>query len=107
MPRGNQADVARVITDWHLTSRQSSTLVDAFLEAEGEDTKQYILSHPELVLEQRESQMPEEVDDDRLTRYGNDLMKAKELALYFVQITLSRLGDHHWGFQASPKKILN
>jgi ParB family chromosome partitioning protein len=94
LPRGNQADVARVITDWHLTSRQSSALVDAFLEAEDGDTRQYILSHPELVLEEREPVLPEEVNDDRLTRYGNDLMKSMELVLYFVQITLSRLGDH-------------
>ena len=106
LPRGNQADVARVITDWHLTSRQSSALVDAFLEAEDGDTRQYILSHPELVLEEREPVMPEEVNDDRLTRYGNDLMKSMELVLYFVQITLSRLGDHRLGELNKTEKVI-
>jgi ParB/RepB/Spo0J family partition protein len=106
LPRGNQADVARVITDWHLTSRQSSALVDAFLEAKDGDTRQYILSHPELVLEEREPVMPEEVNDDRLTRYGNDLMKSMELVLYFVQITLSRLGDHRLGELNDTEKVI-
>jgi ParB/RepB/Spo0J family partition protein len=106
LPRGNQADVARVITDWHLTSRQSSALVDAFLEAASEDTRQYILSHPELVLEEREPEMPEEVNDDRLTRYGNDLMKSVEFVLYFVQITLSRLGDHRLGELNETEKVI-
>jgi ParB/RepB/Spo0J family partition protein len=106
LPRGNQADVARVITDWHLTSRQSSALVDAFLEAEDGDTRQYILSHPELVLEEREPVLPEEVNDDRLTRYGNDLMKSMELVLYFVQITLSRLGDHRLGELNDTEKVI-
>jgi ParB-like chromosome segregation protein Spo0J len=106
LPRGNQADIARVITDWHLTSRQSSRLVDAFLEAKGEDTRQYILSHPELVLEEKEPVMPEEVNDDRLTRYGNDLMKSMEFVLYFVQITLSRLGDHRFGELNETEKVI-
>jgi ParB family chromosome partitioning protein len=106
LPRGNQADVARVITDWHLTSRQSSALVDAFLEAEDGDTRQYILSHPELVLEEREPVIPEEVNDDRLTRYGNDLMKSMELVLYFIQITLSRLGDHRLGELNDTEKVI-
>lgn len=106
LPRGNQADIARVITDWHLTSRQSNTLVDAFLEAEGEDIRQYILSHPEHVLEDRELQMPEEIHDDRLSRYGNDLMKSMEFVLYFVQITLSRLGDQRLGELHESEKVI-
>jgi ParB/RepB/Spo0J family partition protein len=106
LPRGNQADVARVITQWHLSSRQSSALVDAFLEAKGEDTRQYILSHPELVLEEKEPEVPEEVDDDRLSRYGNDLMNSMELALYFIQITLSRLGDPRLGELNKMERVI-
>lgn len=53
LPRGNQCDVAHVITSWGLTSRLSDTLVDAFLAAEDEDEQRYILAHPELVLEER------------------------------------------------------
>lgn len=106
LPRGNQADIARVITDWHLTSRQSNTLVDAFLEAEDEDIRQYILSHPEHVLEDRELQMPEEIHDDRLSRYGNDIMKSVELAVYFVQITLSRLSDQRLGELHETEKVI-
>ena len=50
LPRGNQMDMARVITTWSLSSRLSDRLVDAFLEAEDEQQQRYILAHPEHIL---------------------------------------------------------
>jgi len=44
LPRGNQMKVARAITNYRLTSRQSDTLVDAFLEAKDENRQRYVLS---------------------------------------------------------------
>jgi len=80
LPRGNQCEVARAITTYGLTSRQSDTLVDAFLAAENED--------------------------ERLSCYGNDLMKSMEYVLYTVQIMLSRLGDHRIGKLNETEKVI-
>jgi len=50
LPRGNQADMARVIINCGLSSRQSDKLVDAFLKAEDEDQRHHIINHPEQIL---------------------------------------------------------
>lgn len=76
LPRGNQAEVASVITAHGLTSRQSDALVEAFLAAEKPDKQRYILAHPELVLKDREPEVPCDTYDPRLSRYGNDLMNS-------------------------------
>jgi ParB family chromosome partitioning protein len=47
LPRGNQVDLARVISRFHLSSRLSERLVDMWLEAEDEDEQRVILAHPE------------------------------------------------------------
>lgn len=106
LPRGNQCDVSRVITSRGLTSRQSDTLVDAFLAAETEDDQRYILAHPELALEEREPEVPEDIYDDRLSRYGNDLMKSMEFVLYSVKIMLSRLGDRRISKLNETEKVI-
>jgi len=106
LPRGNQCDVARVITSWNLTSRLSDTLVDAFLAAENEDQQRYILDHPELVFEDREPEVPEDVYDERLSRYGNDLMKSIDFVLYSVKIMLSRLRDRRMGELKQTEKVI-
>ena len=106
LPRGNQCDVAHVITSWGLTSRLSDTLVDAFLAAEDEDEQRYILAHPEIVLEEREPEAPEDVYDQRLSRYGNDLMKSIEFVLFSVKIMISRLGDHRISALKETEKVI-
>ena len=106
LPRGNQCDVAHVITSWGLTSRLSDTLVDAFLAAEDEDEQRYILAHPELVLEEREPEAPEDVYDQRLSRYGNDLMKSIEFVLFSVKIMISRLGDRRISALKEAEKVI-
>jgi ParB family chromosome partitioning protein len=73
LPRGNQIDVGRVITTWHLSSRLSDRLVDAFLEAEDEDQQRAILTHPENIIWDQ-TDLPEQPYDGRLSSYGNDLM---------------------------------
>jgi len=50
LPRGNQGEVARVITTHYLTSRQSDALAEAFLKAKDEEERRYILSHPDKIL---------------------------------------------------------
>ena len=73
LPRGNQMDIARVISTWHLSSRLSDRLVTAYLEAEDEGQQRAILTHPEhIIWDQRD--LPEDPYDSRLSSYGNDLM---------------------------------
>jgi ParB/RepB/Spo0J family partition protein len=73
LPRGNQVDLARVISHFHLSSRLSERLVDTWLEAEDEDEQRVILSHPEHFL-WNQSDLPDQPYDDRLSAYGNELM---------------------------------
>ena len=106
LPRGNQREVARAITNYHLTSRQSDTLVDAFLEAEDENRQRYVLTHPEKVLEKREPEAKEEVYDARLSCYGNDLMKSMMHVIHSVPLLLSRLNDQRIGKLSETEKVI-
>lgn len=69
LPRGNQGEVARVITTHHLTSRQSDVLAEAFLRAKNEDERRYILSHPDQILRKDQEDQEEEPYDVRLSSY--------------------------------------
>jgi ParB/RepB/Spo0J family partition protein len=106
LPRGNQMEVARVITSWGLTSRLSDTLVDAFLAAEDENQQRYILAHPELVLKDREPEMPDDIYDERLSRYGNDLMKSTQYVLSTVKNMISCLRDRRISVLNESEKII-
>ena len=91
LPRGNQLEAARVITCLGLASRQSNTLVEAFLGAEDQDQQRYILDHPQAVLTEQEPELPPDIDDPRLSRYGNDLMKSIQNVLATIKHMLSHL----------------
>ncbi len=74
LPRGNQAELVGVISHFHLSTRLSERLVDAWLEAEDEDEQRVILSHPEHFL-WNQPDLPDQSYDDRLSAYGNELMQ--------------------------------
>ncbi len=105
LPRGNQAVVARAITSFALSSRQSDKLVEAFLKAGDENRQRYILSHPEHVLRQ-DLLLSEEPNDARLSSYGNDLMQGAGYVIQSVQILLSKLSDHHAGMLNESEKVI-
>jgi ParB family chromosome partitioning protein len=106
LPRGNQREVAHVISTKGLTSRQSDALVEAFLSAENEDQQRYILSHPDVVLLYREPEMPCDIDDPRLSRYGNDLIKSTWHVLSTVNQMLSCLHDRRMLALKETEKII-
>ena len=106
LPRGNQGDVARAITSFSLSSRQSDKLVEAFLKAGDENRQRYILSHPEQILRNDLSGSEEEPYDVRLSFYGNDLMQGAGYVIQAVQIMLSRLGDHRIGMLNESEKVI-
>lgn len=74
LPRGNQAELVGVISHFHLSTRLSERLIDAWLEAEDEDEQRVILSHPEHFL-WNQPDIPDQPYDDRLSNYGNELMQ--------------------------------
>lgn len=94
LPRGNQCEVARVITTYGLSIRLSNRFVDAFLAAKDERQQRYILAHPESVLEKRGYRAIKQDYDPRLSGYGNDLIQSIGYVIRSVQILLSHLSDH-------------
>ena len=88
LPRGNQAEFVHVISHFHLSSRLSERLVDAWLAAEDADEQGVILAHPEHFLwNQRD--LPDHPHDDRLSDYGNELMQ--EVMNTWPQLDLVRI----------------
>jgi len=106
LPRGNQGKVARTITSFGLTSRQSDKLVEAFLKAGDANQQRHILSHPEQILRKDLSLSEEEPYDARLSSYGNDLMQCAGYVIQSVQILLSRLGDQRTGMLNESEKVI-
>ncbi len=105
LPRGNQLDVARVITTFDLSSRLSGRLVDAFLQAEDADQQRDILEHPEHILWDQ-TDLPENPYDSRLSSYGNDLMHSLMNLLHPVHVLLSQLGDHRIDELNETEKVI-
>ena len=91
LPRGNQMEVARIITTFDLSSRLSDKLIDAYLEAEDSDQQQQILDHPKPVLWDQ-TELFEPLYDERLSSDGNDLMLSLVNFLRPVRFLLVQLG---------------
>jgi len=106
LPRGNQMEVARVITSWNLPSRLCNALVDAFLSAENKQQQQYILTHPEVVLSESEPEIPYDMDDPRLGRYGNDLIRSIQYVLSTVRHMLSYIHERRFATLKETEKII-
>ena len=105
LPRGNQMEVARVITTYGLSSRLSDRLVNAYLEAEDEAQQRHILAHPEYILWDQPD-LPENPYDDRLSCYGNDLMHSIMNLYQPLDTILSRLGDPRVGTLNESEKVI-
>jgi ParB family chromosome partitioning protein len=106
LPRGNQKEVARVIASYRLSSRQSDTLVEAFLKAKNKDQQRYILAYPEQILRNDQSDPQEEPYDDRLSPYGNELMQGAEYLIRAVKIMLTRLDNQRTGMLNETEKVI-
>jgi ParB family transcriptional regulator, chromosome partitioning protein len=106
LPRGNQGEVARVMTSYHLTSRQSDALTTAFLQAKDENEQRDILTHPEQVFEQIAPEPEEEAYDTRLSGYGNELMRCLCEALSELEHLLPLLEDQRQGLLNESEKVI-
>jgi len=96
LPRGNQAEVARAIHSWGFTSRQSDSLVDAYLEAEDEAHQHRILANPERVLFKPGSENELDWRDLGLSCYAEDLIKTMSYVIQAVHMLLTRLKDQRF-----------
>jgi ParB/RepB/Spo0J family partition protein len=105
LPRGNQGEIARVITTHGLTSRQSELLADTFLKAKDKDEQRYILSHAVEVIEKKGQSDTGVLYDARLSARGNDLLQSTGYAQKSLMILLARL-VHHRDINQSEKLIL-
>ena len=95
LPRGNQQEVMRCLTEWHLTSRDSARLVEKYLASGNRKEQQYVLTHPLEVIEQPGT--GEEIFDIRLSHHGNRLLKSTELLHIQQNIFISLCGQHMTG----------
>lgn len=105
LPRGNQVEVARVISDFHLSSRLSERLVDAYLEAEDEHEQRMLLDHPEQIL-WYQWDLPEDPYDGRLSDYGNEVMHSIMNLWQPLEALLSILGDSRIGDLGESEKAI-
>ena len=92
LPRGNQQEVMRCITEWHLTSRDSALLVEKYLESGSQKQQQYVLAHPLDVIQQAGTSR--EIFDIRLSHHGNRLLKNIELLQIQQNIFIGLCGQH-------------
>ena len=92
LPRGNQMEVADVITHWKLSSRQCDLLVEAYLKATDRAEQQHLLVHPELTLTEEPPTFPCSHYDPELSDFGNELMNGTREALSFIEFMLCELG---------------
>jgi ParB family chromosome partitioning protein len=106
LPRGNQREMARVIASYRLSSRQSDALVEAFLKAKDNKEQQYILTYPEKILRNDQSDPQEEPYDERLSAYGNELMQEAEYLIRAIKIMLMKLDDQRAGMLNETEKII-
>jgi len=106
LPRGNQREVARVIASYRLSSRQSDILVGAFLKAKDDKQQRYILTYPEHILRNNQSDPQEEPYDDRLSPYGNELMQGSQYLIHAIKIMLTRLDDQRSGMLNETEQVI-
>jgi len=103
LPRGNQLAVARVIKEYHLSSRLSERLVTAYLEAEDTEEQRQILAHPEPII-WYQWDLPEDPYDSSLSNYGNELMHAIMHLWQPIDILLTTLRDSRIGGLTKDEK---
>jgi ParB/RepB/Spo0J family partition protein len=104
LPRGNQQEMMQCVTTHHLTSRESSMLVDIFLQAGSGKEQQYVLEHPREVIEQMLTR--EEIYDVRLSQHGNRLLKSIELLTLQQNIFIGLFTQHATDKLSETEKVI-
>ncbi len=93
LPRGNQEDIMQTIITHNITSRDSSVLVEKFLQSNSKSEQEYIINHPAEVIEQYGYK--DEVYDRGINGYGKGLFKSIERLLTQQSIFITQFTHHH------------
>lgn len=105
LPRGNQKEMVEVITRNNLTSRQSSILIDKYIQTGNKKEQAYLLGHPMEAIKSREKQ--EDIYDTRLSLHGNRLLKSMETLRTHQDMFIGQFTNHQTGqLQETEKTIL-
>jgi ParB/RepB/Spo0J family partition protein len=105
LPRGNQREILEVITRNNLTSRQSSILIDKFIQTGNKKEQAYLLIHPMEAIKSKEKQ--EDIYDNRLSVHGNRLLKSIETLRTHQDMFIGQFTNHQTGqLQETEKTIL-
>lgn len=105
LPRGNQQEMVEVITRNNLTSRQSSILIEKYLQTGNKKEQAYLLGHPLEAIKSGEKQ--ENIYDNRLSQHGNRLLKSIETLRTHQDIFIGNFTNHQTGqLQETEKTIL-
>ncbi len=92
LPRGNQEDIMRGIISHGITSRDSSVLVEKFLQSNSKSEQEYIINHPVEVIEQ--SSHKDEIYDHGLAWHGKGLFKSIERLIALQNIFIAHFTHH-------------
>lgn len=92
LPRGNQSLVTRSIIDNNVTSRQSAILVGLYLKSGNNKERDYLLRCPVEAIEK--SIQDTTVNDSRLCKHGNRLLKTIELLNLQQHIFIGQFNNH-------------
>lgn len=92
LPRGNQPTFLTTIIGHNLTTGQARLLIKKYLKSVNKQESQWVLSHPMEAIENSLSR--KDISDNRLTQYGNRLLKAIEMLLLQQHIFHSQYTLH-------------
>jgi hypothetical protein len=76
------------------------------LKAKNKEQQRYILTYPEQILRNDQSDLQEEPYDERLSSYGNELMQGAEYLTPTAKIMLARLDDQRTGMLNETEKVI-
>ena len=105
LPRGNQKEILEIITRNNLTSRQSSILIDKYIQTGNKKEQAYLLDHPMEAIKSGEKQG--DIYDNRLSVHGNRLLKSIETLRTHQDMFIGQFTNHKTGqLQETEKTIL-
>jgi len=93
LPRGNQSRVLGIIIAHNLTTQGASILIERYLKSGKKQESEWVLLHPLEAIEM--SLAGKEIYDNRLTAYGNRLLKTITLLSFQQHLFIGQYTSYH------------
>jgi ParB/RepB/Spo0J family partition protein len=93
LPRGNQPRLLAIIIAQNLTTGQASILIERYLKSGKKQESDWVLLHPLEAIEM--ALAGKEIFDNRLTGYGNRLLKAITLLSFHQHVFIGQYTGYH------------